>query len=340
MSGITQTVLSSTIFNVIGVCTAATILVKFSSLIRKYTRSSKLYKFAHPSQTGDSPWALVTGASDGIGRTLAEELAANGFNVIIHGRNSNKLAKVSSELQAAFPQRSFRFLVADANNVRCANCVKASQDDGSDKLAGVDFEAIKHEVEGLNLTVLINNVGGNPVDPIFMPLKDKGELKTTENISLNALFPIHLTRTLLPNLIQNAPALVINISTMTEDFLPLLATYGASKRFLLSIGNSIRLELAMEGKEDDVEILGVRTGRVTDVVGWKEPPTFFIPTAKRYAKAVLSHAGHGHGIVVGYWAHALQDVMSLLMPSKVKDKVIIDIMRRTKEWDDKAKKQL
>ncbi|KAK6950731.1 hypothetical protein Daesc_007256 [Daldinia eschscholtzii] len=339
MSGIVQTFISSPLFSVIGVFTAAKILINLTSLIGTYTRSSKLSKFAHSSQHGDSPWALVTGASDGIGRALAEELAANGFNVVIHGRNHEKLSKVSSELQASFPQRSFKILVADANNVPCANCIKASQNDETRKLEGVDFTAIKHELDGLNLTVLINNVGGNPVDPIFMPLKDKGELKTIENISLNALFPIHLIRALLPNLIQNAPSLIINISTMTEDCIPLLAAYGSSKRFLMTIANNIRLELAMEGRED-VEILGVRTGRVTDVVGWKEPPSFFAPSAKKYAKAVLAHAGNTQGMVIGYWTHALQDLFSLLMPPKVKDRVMINIMRRNKELDDKAKKQL
>lgn len=92
-----------------------------------------------------SPWALVTGASDGIGVGFAEELASQGFNVILHGRNAEKLQTVSETLQAQFPGRKFKILVLDA-----------VQDAGNvDKI-----QAALAEFKDLNLKVLINNVGG------------------------------------------------------------------------------------------------------------------------------------------------------------------------------------
>jgi 17beta-estradiol 17-dehydrogenase / very-long-chain 3-oxoacyl-CoA reductase len=92
-----------------------------------------------------SPWAIVTGASDGIGLGFAQELASQGFNVILHGRNAQKLQSVSDTLHAQFPGRKFKILVLDA-----------IQDAGDvDKI-----QAALAQFKDLEVKVLINNVGG------------------------------------------------------------------------------------------------------------------------------------------------------------------------------------
>lgn len=282
---------------------------------------------------------MVTGASDGIGYALVEELASQGFNVVLHGRNLEKHSKKVVELQFSFPERSFKVIVADANNVACANCLKTDRNKGLSEEAPLDFEEIKKALDGLHLTVLINSVGGNIVAPIFVSLKDKTEAKLTENVSLNALFPLHLTRTLLPALVRNGSSLLINVSTMADQGLPLIASYSASKQFLLILTSSLRLEMMLEGRADDVEILGIRTGRVTGVAGYKEPPSFFEPDTKTFAKATLAHAGHGRGVVIGYWTHMLQYLVGSLMPPWVADRVMISIMRQNEEWELKTRKE-
>ncbi|KAI8958499.1 NAD(P)-binding protein [Daldinia sp. FL1419] len=338
MADISRNFASSAILSTIGLLTVSNVIFKILSLARTYTYSSKLSRYAHPSRDGEPPWALVTGASDGIGLALAHELAANGFNVVLHGRNREKLSRVESELRDAFPQRSFRILVADAHVVPCVNCLTASENGRQDGSAALDFAAIKQELDGLNLTVVVNNAGGNPIGPIFVPLKDKTEDRTIENVSLNALFPLHLARTLLPNLIQNSPSLLINIGSMSDRGLPLIATYAASKQFLMTLTGALRLEIAMEGKANDVEVLGIRAGRVTGVSRYKELPSLFSPSTETFAKAALAHAGNGGGVVIGYWAHALQQLVTDSLPGWVLDKVMINVMHQEREWDLKAKK--
>ncbi|KAI1408490.1 NAD(P)-binding protein [Hypoxylon sp. FL1857] len=327
----------STLLSAIGFLTTISIAIKTALLFRTYACSSKLSRYAHISRDGGPPWAMVTGASDGIGRAFVQELASNGFNAVLHGRNHEKLSQIVLELQDSFPERSFKVIVADANNVACANCLKTPRNENSSNTAPVDFAAIKKALDGINLTVLINNVGGTPAVPVFVPLKDKAEVWITENVSLNALFPLHLTRALLPSLIKNAPALLINVSSMADQGLPLLSTYSASKQFLMTLTNALRLEMAMEGS--DVEVLGIRVGRVTNVAGYKEPPSFFVPDTKTFVTAALAHAGHGRGIVVGYWAHALQYLMVSLMPPWVADKIRMSVMRQNEEWELKTKKE-
>ena len=59
-------------------------------------RPSSAHRYIH----GPAPYALVTGASDGIGKAIAHELYDHGFNLILHGRNEEKLRKVADEIRA------------------------------------------------------------------------------------------------------------------------------------------------------------------------------------------------------------------------------------------------
>ena len=101
---------------------------------------------------GPSPYAVVTGATDGIGKATAQELYDKGFNLILHGRNKEKLEDVVAEIQSAKSKRTGQ--VQD---------VKHFLEDASK--AGIDFEGIAKRFEGLNITIFVNNVGGATVRP-------------------------------------------------------------------------------------------------------------------------------------------------------------------------------
>ncbi|GAO17249.1 hypothetical protein UVI_02060950 [Ustilaginoidea virens] len=316
-------------------------ILRALNLLYIHLRPSRFHRFAHVSPKGDQPWALVTGASDGIGKAFAQELAARGLNLVLHGRNHAKLTLVMSQLQRAYPKRSFRLLVADAGMVSCLSCTRPAGDNGDKARSGdkgpsdaaasavatVEFSSIREAVADLHLTILVNNVGGAP-SPAFLPVSQSSQSGTTGNISLNALFPFHLTRELLPLLAQNAPALVLNVGSLADAGFPFLATYGASKQFLMTWTRALGLELAFEGKAEPVEMLGLRVGRVTGASGHKEKPSWLVPDTRTMARAALDRAGYGSGIVVGHWAHALQDVGFHLLPKWVGDKIIISLMRR------------
>jgi 17beta-estradiol 17-dehydrogenase / very-long-chain 3-oxoacyl-CoA reductase len=101
---------------------------------------------------GPSPYAVITGATDGIGKSTAQELYDKGFNLIIHGRNEKKLMDVVAEIQSAKSKKTgkvqdVKYFLEDANK------------------AGIDFEGIAKRFEGLNVTILVNNVGGSTVRP-------------------------------------------------------------------------------------------------------------------------------------------------------------------------------
>jgi len=101
---------------------------------------------------GPSPYAVITGATDGIGKATALELYNKGFNLILHGRNEKKVKSVIEEIQSNKSKRTGK--VQD---------VKYFLEDASK--AGIDFEGIARRFEGLNVTIFVNNVGAYKVRP-------------------------------------------------------------------------------------------------------------------------------------------------------------------------------
>jgi 17beta-estradiol 17-dehydrogenase / very-long-chain 3-oxoacyl-CoA reductase len=323
---------SSDILAPIGAIAIAALALKVASAGIVYLLPSKLHRYAHVSADGRPPWALVTGASDGIGRAFAEELALRGFNVVLHGRNQAKLDVVLSELQKRHPGRAFRTLIADASTVPCVNCLQAGE---AQSRHSVDFDAIKDALQDLHLTVLINNAGGGSTNPLYLSLGDCSEKRITDNVSVNALFPLHLIRVLLPHLAQNSPSLIMNISSMADAGFPMLASYSASKQFLMTLTRVVNLESALLG-QTNIECLGVRVGSVTSVSHNKVSPSLFTPSAVMMARAALDRAGHGHVVVTGYWAHALQGASLTLLPSFMANKVKVDAIRARRDAELKS----
>lgn len=326
--------------NVVFLIVAGVFLYNFLFFIWLYTRKGNLVRYKHTPRDGREPWALVTGASDGIGSAYARALAEAGFNVVLHGRNPVKLDAVVHDLKKHTPDRLFRTLVADAGAVRCKNCSKytdhthrgnngeARLDDARD---GLDFARIKAELQDLHLTVLINNVGGGPKDPSFAPLQQYPAAYLSNFVSVDTLFPLHLTHALLPVLIESKPALLINMGSMTDLGLPYMGYYGASKAFNMTLTKSLGQELALQG-HGEVEVLGIRVSEVTGVTWRKDKPNILMPTAETMAASALGMVGSGRRVVFGYWGHALLVGTVDMLPQWVFERVAGVVLQRLLRW--------
>jgi 17beta-estradiol 17-dehydrogenase / very-long-chain 3-oxoacyl-CoA reductase len=327
----------TTAFAIVGAAVGASFLFKVASFIALYVRKGDLQRYNHQSPDGRQAWAIVTGASDGIGRALAHSLASKGFNVVVHGRNSSKLGSVLTSLEESFPARSFRMLIADASKVKCKNCLASNSSQNDD---GVDFPKIMAELGDLHVTVLVNNIGGGPKFPSLAPLQEYSELDMATYVSSDALFALRLTQALLPRLIQNKPSLVMTMDSMADYGSPYLSFYSASKAMVLNFSTSMRLERNTEG-QGDVEFLGIRIGNVTGVSWRKDKPSFAIPSAEVMAEASLAKVGCGRARVEGYWVHGLMAAITEFVPQRVADMALtqacIDIMMVLREKEKKAK---
>ena len=107
-----------------------------------FLRPATDQKFLH----GASPYVIITGSTDGIGKSLAKILYAKGFNLILHGRSEEKVKRVVEEIQALHDRDGeIKYFIADASE------------------SGHNFESIAKSYEDLNITLFINNVGGSDI---------------------------------------------------------------------------------------------------------------------------------------------------------------------------------
>lgn len=242
----------------LGTISATLTAYRLARFLYVYLRPSSLPRYLHANKDGQSAWALVTGASNGIGLQLTTELARRGFNVVLHGRNASKLENVKTDLEAQFPQREFKLVILDA----CATGDVLHQ----------GIERLTKEVSGLNLTVLINNAGGTPPSSTLYQVLERNSPAATDGwIDLNVRFMMHLTTALLPVLKRNEPALVMSIGSMAEEGSPYLSLYAGAKGFVTSWSKGLGREMRAEGR--DVEVLGIRTGKVTGAGGFTVKPS-------------------------------------------------------------------
>jgi len=110
-------------------------------------------------------------------------------------------------------------------------------------------------------------------------------------INLNARFPAQLTRALLPTLLNNTPALILNMGSMASFGGLWITIYSSSKSFNVGFSRSLKQEMIAEGR--DIEVLGINMGRVTGTGGRTEKPSLLAPDAETFAREALRKVGCG-----------------------------------------------
>ena len=289
-------------------------LASFTHLHFLHRSSLDRYKETSAGSS-ESTWALVTGASDGIGKGFAEELCHRGFNVVLHARNEKKLNDVRDALLKQWPEREVRLLVIEA---------------GANPFEVEKIEAAAEELKDLNLRVLINNVGGaGGAKPLFLPLSECDADRSQLFLDINARFTTEITRVLLPLLYKNSPAVILNTgSFIGEIAAPYLATYSGAKAYTKSWARSLDLEMRAERR--DVEVVHIQVGQVSTAYD-PRPESFLIPSSRRMASCSLDKIGCGQSIVFGYWPHILLHDLMVNVPTWIGHRVVAHMARGLKE---------
>lgn len=311
--------LLATSFQYLGAASVAILTYKVAAFAWLYLRPSSLHRYHHGKP--GTKWSLVTGASDGIGQGFANALSSEGFNVLLHGRNEKKLVGVKEALQKQYPALQYQIVIADA----------------FDPNADIDnIVSVARALPG-KLTVLINNVGGAPLDPMFGAMGQLDQPYVDKIINLNARFPTQLTRALIPLFTSNSPSLIMNITSLTAlNGLPYLATYSSSKAFNYCFSQSLKAEMAAEGHS--IEVLGIVVANVISGSN-KVDQKGFTCTSLQMAKEALGRVGCGKANVWGWYRHALQGNLMMMLPEFVVQPMMISVMKQQMAAGEKQKNQ-
>jgi NAD(P)-dependent dehydrogenase (short-subunit alcohol dehydrogenase family) len=152
--------------------------------------------------------ALVTGATDGVGRLVATRLGAAGWNVLVHGRDRERGARVVADIHAG--GGTAEFLQADLAVLAEVRNLAATVRTKTDRLA-----------------LLINNAGIGSGGSVRETSADGHEL----HFAVNYLAGFLLTHLLLPDIRKNAPARIVNVASAGQqaiDFSDVMLTRGYS----------------------------------------------------------------------------------------------------------------
>lgn len=230
-------------------------------------------------------WGIVTGATDGIGKALAMELARKGQNVVLMSRTQKRLEEVRDEILAKCPKVQVKVLAVDFNKIE-EPAVRQS------------IERLIAEIEDVG--VLFNNVGVSYDFPQYF-----GELpddRIESLITLNVTASTIMTKLVLPGMAQRKRGAIVNVSSGSARLnVPLLAEYSATKRYI----EQFSLCLAGEYKSKNVHIQCHTPMFVSTKLAKIRHASFTVPSPTTYARASVAKLGH-ETLVSPYWPHALQ----------------------------------
>ncbi|KAF2094285.1 NAD(P)-binding protein [Rhizodiscina lignyota] len=272
------------IFTVIGLLYISTKIASFVQLVASIfvLPGTSLSKFGPKGS-----WVVITGASDGIGKEFALQLAQKGFNLVLVSRTASKLQDLSTEIKDKHGAES-KVLAMDFSANR-------------DK----DYVALEKLIKDLDIAILINNVGLSHAIPV--PFLETPHEEMTNIIMINCLATLRVTQIVAPSMVEKGRGFILTMSSFGGLLpTPLLATYSGSKAFLQQWSSALGSELAPKG----VTVQCVQSYLVTSAMSKVRRSTSLIPSPKTFVRSVLGGIGQSRGAQgmaytsTPFWTHA------------------------------------
>jgi len=249
-------------------------------------------------------WAVVTGATDGIGKAYAFELAAQGLKVLLVARSEEKLADTAKELKSACSGATVDVLQVDF-----------SKFDASARAM------VKSKLAPLDVGILINNVGMSyPFTKYFHELKDS-EVADIMQVNMDSM--TWMTRIVLGEidedlkpksgmLLRKRGAIINTSSGGARTTSPLLAEYSAAKAYVEKFSQGLAAELAPKG----IDVQAQTPLFVTTKMAKIRKASMTVPTPEDYVKCAARQIGYD-AVISPWWAHSLQLWVLSWLPESV-----------------------
>ncbi|MGA9572798.1 MAG: SDR family oxidoreductase [Lysobacterales bacterium] len=196
------------------------------------------------------PWALVTGASAGIGAEFCRQLAAQGYQLVLVARREDKLQALADELLSSYAARSL-VITADLSRKEAGEAITA-------RLAQ----------ENIEIEYLVNNAGYGLPGSFHVP----GWQEHADFIQVMMTAVCELTWRLLPGMRERGRGFIINVASVAGLVSPSAGhtMYAASKSFLIKFSQSLALENEQSGVKVCALCPGFTYSEFHDVNGTRE----------------------------------------------------------------------
>ena len=310
------------ILSLVGVATVLFLVYRiglfvFQSFIYK---SSSVKKFLNKQS-----WAVVTGATAGIGEGFTYELIKRGVNVLAISRSQSKLDDLSKSVTTKYASTgaTVETLVVDFANENPVDYAKK----------------IRDAVANKKVTVLVNNVGVNNKDnkPFYFLDQEEADFDSLVSVNINA--PLYVTKAVMPRMVENKGGVVLNLSSYTAKYpVGMNAVYSATKSFVDSWSQALTAEYASKG----IRVLSLLPMYVRSNMTQIRKTSLTVCDGQKLASDALNSVDAPllSSSFSPYFAHRAMIAVLGLLPEKVLSSVALKTMIGVrKKMDARAQRQ-
>jgi len=250
-------------------------------------------------------WALITGASAGLGAEFARALAREGVSCVLTARREDRLTELAADLENRH-----------GIETRVIACDLAAPD-GPDELAAA--------VADIDLGIVVNNAGAGYAGRFDK--QDAGRLR--QMIDLNCTAPVVLTHRLLPAMIERGRGAILVVASVAgRQPIALHGVYSATKAFDLLFGESLWVEMRDRGIDVTVLMPGPVATEFEAVAGETRPDHGEDEHADHAVEAALAALGRQPSVVSGTWMNWARANANRFLPRAVMACLAGDFMAR------------
>jgi len=254
-------------------------------------------------------WAVVTGATDGIGKAYAFALAKKGMSILLISRTESKLKDVKKELEAKnYDGVEVSYLVCDYSKFD-----EAAQ------------EKVAKVVQELEVGILVNNVGISYRYPMyFMELTD---IEVKNLMTMNIDSTVWMSRMVLTGMLERKKGAIVNISSASAMYdLPLLAEYSGSKSFIEKFSRALNAEYKSKGVTCQCQVPFYVATKLA-----KMRKGLMIPSPSEFVALGIRWVGYDDCVVSPFLLHAIQGWVLDILPNSLVSSIIMNMHLATRK---------
>lgn len=246
--------------------------------------------------TSDKPFAIITGASRGIGAEYARELASQGHDLLLVGRDTERLTRLSQELETA-------------HSIHAHGCtLDLAQPNSAHQLFVIAREYRQAP------DFVINNAGFG----LYGEFVSHSLPRIQQMLQLHIQTVVESIRLFLPGMIERGSGTIINVASIAGMLpIPYFAEYAATKAFLISFSEA----LAEEVKSTGVYIQACCPGQTdTDFhasAGFRPSNPMAVQTASQVVEVSLAALKNKQQVVTIGWQGWLSSLLTKWVPRKI-----------------------